>query len=162
MGPVHGPFIPSDLRNRPPIESFTSIATFMRLEEIQDVVNYPTLKTFRRLISNHDFTVSVMAPSELTALTLPSSLETFDVIIVGKEATSSLESTREEIAQRLLQSLDDSRVQVRSIDVHDPHFQGRSEDTAFQDQALVVEHLWRIPLAEFLGNRDRYFYSLML
>lgn len=50
LGPIHGPFHPQDLKKRPKLETFVSVLTYMRDDEVRDVVCFPSLKRFSRLL----------------------------------------------------------------------------------------------------------------
>ncbi|KAF8638202.1 hypothetical protein AX16_010548 [Volvariella volvacea WC 439] len=49
IGPVHGPFHISQLFHQPNLKSFTSAATFMTDEQVEEVIGYPSIKKFRRI-----------------------------------------------------------------------------------------------------------------
>ncbi|KAG6828175.1 hypothetical protein H0H92_008906 [Tricholoma furcatifolium] len=52
MGPVHGPFRINEMKRKPRIHHFTSIQTFMRDDEIRDLVVSPHIRTLRRIWSS--------------------------------------------------------------------------------------------------------------
>jgi len=50
MGPIHGPFRINEMKHKPRIRNFTSAQTYMRDDEVQNLVFSPYLSTFRRFI----------------------------------------------------------------------------------------------------------------
>ncbi|KAF5381389.1 hypothetical protein D9615_008324 [Tricholomella constricta] len=52
MAPVHGAVRINEMKNKPRLRHFTTAHTFMRDNEIQDLVLSPHLETFRRLVAS--------------------------------------------------------------------------------------------------------------
>ncbi|KAF8068786.1 hypothetical protein FPV67DRAFT_1489718 [Lyophyllum atratum] len=73
MGPVHGPVLINHMKHKPRIRYFTSAQTFMRDDEIQDLVLSPHLRIFRRVMTpsrawNFSFLDQVACVSKSDAL----------------------------------------------------------------------------------------------
>lgn len=81
LGPVHGPFRPSDLDQHPGIQSFTSVASFMRDEEIDDILNHHLMRVFRRIVPASGLSASHLALSQRPDIPLPQHLERVEYII---------------------------------------------------------------------------------
>ena len=89
MGPVHGPFIPQDLKQVPPLKAFTSVLTYMRDDEVQDIVCYPSMRVFRRILDG-----SSMAPhwavEQVGCISKAPSLERLEIVIFGRAAYTAM------------------------------------------------------------------------
>ncbi|KAH6906810.1 hypothetical protein BKA70DRAFT_1287019 [Coprinopsis sp. MPI-PUGE-AT-0042] len=142
LGPVHGPFLPSDLDQHPSIQSFTSIASFMRDEEIDDVLTHPSMRVFRRIVSASGLAAHQLAVSQRPDKSLPQHLERLEFVIAG-HAGIVLETLE---AVRKLVSHDDPRIHVLPFVQHGP----------------LAPALWAIPLREFTEFREVFFYSSLL
>lgn len=109
LGPIHGPFHVSHLTKRPQLEHFTSADSFMRDDEVVDVVTFPSLKTFRRMSSG-----VASSSVHLQAECVPSStLGQYEIVVCNAGPSSgavvaSLESAVQQIT-------DDPRISVSSI-----------------------------------------------
>lgn len=54
MGPVHGPFRINNLKNKPRIHTFTSVKSYMRDDEVRDIIMFPYMRRFRRISKGTD------------------------------------------------------------------------------------------------------------
>lgn len=146
MGPVHGPFRVSDLTQKPQLESFTSIGTFMRDEEVADILTCPSMKIFRR-ISPADG----LAPAQFSASQLPKrhifpsdSFQKLEYVVVGRGPI--LHEIVDIVKKELRGVTDDPRLGVHTIEV--------------KGSVTVGVGLWEIPLGEYLEARRSFFCTL--
>ncbi|PPQ86615.1 hypothetical protein CVT25_006799 [Psilocybe cyanescens] len=84
LGPIHGPFRPQDLKQKPPLKMFTSVLTYMRDDEVQDAVCYPTMRRVRRMLES-----SSMAPhwaiEQVGCVSKSPALERMEIVLLGRE-----------------------------------------------------------------------------
>jgi len=88
LGPVHGPFRPQDLKQLPALKTFTSVLTYMRDDEVQDIVCYPSMRVLRRILDG-----SSMAPhwavEQVGCISKSPALERLEIVIFGRPAYTS-------------------------------------------------------------------------
>ncbi|KAI5887239.1 uncharacterized protein SCHCODRAFT_02515885 [Schizophyllum commune H4-8] len=86
MGPVHGPFILRNLNHCPHIESFTSALSFMRDDEVKEIVTYPHMREFRRILQAHPLaSVSDILVDQLPCVSASQTLESMRFEICGPQ-----------------------------------------------------------------------------
>lgn len=82
LGPIHGPFHPQDLTRRPQLRSFTSVATYMRDDEVREVVLHPSMRVFRRVIPPFS-SLETHAVSQVTCVEEAKTLESLQIVLTG-------------------------------------------------------------------------------
>jgi hypothetical protein len=82
LGPIHGPFRASNLPQRPQLEHFTSSQTFMRDDEVVDLVLYPSMKIFRR-ITDANSMGPLWAVDQVPCISRTITLEEMEIVISG-------------------------------------------------------------------------------
>ncbi|KAF9467732.1 hypothetical protein BDZ94DRAFT_1247549 [Collybia nuda] len=112
MGPVHGPFFIKSLTRKPRIKRFTSAQTFMRDDEVVDVVLSPHLRRFRR--------ISEIGPGKVTpfwmveqaeCITKSETLEKMEILLCGISELG--EPMLKELQAKLPKITHDERVTIR-------------------------------------------------
>ena len=107
LGPIHGPFRASNLPQRPQLEHFTSSHTFMRDDEVADLVLYPLMKIFRRIttLTNMGRLLAVgQVPRTMT-------LEEIEIVVSGPTEYSTLATSYSK--RKLDEKTSDPRIKVR-------------------------------------------------
>ena len=89
LGPIHGPFHASNLPQRPQLEHFTSLHTFMRDDEVVDVVLYPSMKFFRRITDGTNMD-PFLAVGQVPCISKTTTLEEIEIVISGPPNYSTL------------------------------------------------------------------------
>ncbi|KAF8903290.1 hypothetical protein CPB84DRAFT_1774434 [Gymnopilus junonius] len=89
LGPVHGSFRPQALKQLPTLKAFTSVLTYMRDDEVQDIVCYPSMRVLRRILDG-----SSMAPhwavEQVGCISKSPALERLEIVIFGRPAYTSV------------------------------------------------------------------------
>lgn len=111
IGPVHGTFRPQDIKQQSALKHFTSISTYMRDDEVQDIVCYPSMRTFRRILET-----SSMAPQwaieQVGCISKSENLDRMEILLFGRQDYTALVS---EIVQEQLKKItDDPRVVIET------------------------------------------------
>lgn len=86
MGPIHGPFHINNLKQRPHLRSFTSIMSYMRDDEVRDVVLYPHIRQFRRIVDSDRMSVALNRPPPIVQLgwvAESDTLQKMEIIVCG-------------------------------------------------------------------------------
>ncbi|KAL1744864.1 hypothetical protein HDZ31DRAFT_63669 [Schizophyllum fasciatum] len=118
MGPVHGPFILRNLKRCPRIESFTSALSFMRDEEVREIVTYPHMREFRRILQAHPLAVaSDILIDQLPCVAESTTLESMRFEICGPQerALALLETISTKIRERNV----DARISAVRVEEED-------------------------------------------
>ncbi|KDQ32042.1 hypothetical protein PLEOSDRAFT_1100554 [Pleurotus ostreatus PC15] len=114
MGPIHGPLILGHLMQRPRIRNFTSGQSYMRDDEVQDIILSPYLRRFRRIGLGSAYS-SAVAQSECVSVSR--TLEEMQIVLCGQDRGSEV---LERIMETTLRSYtDDKRVSVTPNPLHD-------------------------------------------
>ena len=83
LGPVHGTFRVQNLKQRPQLVQFTSVLTYMRDDEVRDIVCYPSLHKLRRILD-----ATSMGPqwavAQVACISKARTLEALELVICGK------------------------------------------------------------------------------
>ncbi|KAF8155830.1 hypothetical protein B0H34DRAFT_850794 [Crassisporium funariophilum] len=115
LGPIHGPFRAQNLRQKPSLRHFTSAQTYMRDDEVLDIVCYPSLRTFRR-ISFGNSMAQLWAVDQVACVSKTQTLDKLEIVICGEPQITSPAWI---VAQRNLEEMtDDARIVIRQ-DVRD-------------------------------------------
>ncbi|KAL4268984.1 hypothetical protein AB1N83_002413 [Pleurotus pulmonarius] len=114
MGPIHGPLILGHLMQRPRIRNFTSGQSYMRDDEVQNIILSPYLRRFRRIGLGSAYS-SAVAQSECVSVSR--TLEEMQIILCGQDRGSEV---LERIMETTLRSYtDDKRVFITPNPLHD-------------------------------------------
>jgi hypothetical protein len=111
MGPVHGPFFIKNLTRRPRISYFTSIQSFMRDDEVQEVVIFPHMRLFRRIADLNSRNMLTFALEQASCISKSETLAEMQLLICGG---GQHDEPVLELKARVLEFTDDKRVVVRS------------------------------------------------
>lgn len=110
LGPVHGAFRVQNLKQRPPLVQFTSVLTYMRDDEVRDIVCYPSLRKLRRILDAMSMGPQ-WAVAQVACISKARTLEGLEIVICGKpECTTPARVLAREYLDQLT---DDERVVVR-------------------------------------------------
>lgn len=136
MGPVHGPFLIANLPKNSQLQQFTSISSFMRDDEVDSLVVYPTMQIFRRLSEAIDTdTLAGFAAEQVECVSKATNLKEFNIAICLRPGSLyDGYSLVDRVESRLREMTRDSRVFVSSIPdkywsdvVHEEYLSVRSE-----------------------------------
>ncbi|KIY47492.1 hypothetical protein FISHEDRAFT_45315, partial [Fistulina hepatica ATCC 64428] len=84
LGPVHGGFVLRNLLRRPRIRTFTSALSFMRGDEVRDLVMSPDLRYFRRIMTVHPLaTIPTAMLGQLACVADSKSFEKMEFVFCG-------------------------------------------------------------------------------
>lgn len=138
MGPVHGPFILRNLQHCPRIESFTSALSFMRDDEVREIVTYPHMREFRRILQAHPLaSVSDILVDQLPCVSDSQTLQSMRFEICGpRERAQGLLST---IKTKIQERQSDARISASRV-AEDDWMVYLHEEFHFMKRA----HLWRL------------------
>ncbi|KAF9475712.1 hypothetical protein BDN70DRAFT_883420 [Pholiota conissans] len=109
LGPVHGPFHPQDLTRRPRLKTFTSAATYMRDDEVRDVVCFPSMRVFRRMMPPLTM-ISFYAVNQVKCVEEARTLESLQIMLTG--FSTPQKNDRKILDDFLLEVTKDPRVVV--------------------------------------------------
>ncbi|KAF9555256.1 hypothetical protein CPC08DRAFT_712174 [Agrocybe pediades] len=137
MGPVHGSFRPQDMKQKLSLKHFTSISTYMRDDEIQDIICYPSMRTFRRILE-----ASTMAPQwaveQVGCISQSEHLDNMEILLFGRHEYTVLVA---EVIQEQLKSItqDPRAIITRDGRTWNAIVYGEYQRSKFAFQRLLVE-----------------------
>jgi hypothetical protein len=110
LGPVHGAFRVQNLKHRPRLVKFTSVLTYMRDDEVRDIVCYPSLRKLRRILD-----ATSMGPqwavAQAACISGARTLEALEIVICGEPECTT--PARVLAREHLDQLTDSERVVIR-------------------------------------------------
>ncbi|KAF8233585.1 hypothetical protein L208DRAFT_1435535 [Tricholoma matsutake] len=83
MGPVHGPFFINNLMRHPRIRHFTSAQTFMGDDEVQEIVLFPHMRQFRRIVDFDSRNTLSVALKQASCISKSKTLEEMQLLMCG-------------------------------------------------------------------------------
>jgi len=110
MGPVHGPLHIKDLTREPRIRKFTSAQSFMRDDEVRDVILSPHMQKFRVLFSAQRAS-QIQTLEQVGCISETETIEEIEFLILGPTPSPSL---LQELKEKLRNITTDRRVKIRT------------------------------------------------
>ena len=107
----NGPFLASNLTQRPQLEHFTSCYSVMRDDEVVDLVLYPSMKIFRR-ITDANSMGPFLAVSQVSCISKTITLEEMEIVISGPTSYSALALSL--CKRKLDEMISDPRIKLRN------------------------------------------------
>jgi len=108
MGPIHGPFFIKNLMRHPRISHFTSIQSFLRDDEVQEIVLSPHMRQFRRIADFSSRNMLTFALEQASCISKSATLEEMQLLVFGSGQHD------EPVLELNAEHTDDRRVVVRS------------------------------------------------
>lgn len=84
VGPIHGSLDMRTLARAPGLRTLTSLNTYLRDDEVRDVVLCPNLRHFRRVVSSHSWPFG-FAMDQLPIVSKSETLEKMEILIIGPD-----------------------------------------------------------------------------
>ena len=110
LGPVHGTICLQNLEQRPRLVQFTSVLTYMRDDEVRDMVCYPSLRKLRRILEAMNMGPQ-WAVAQVACISKARTLEGMEIVICGNPGFAARARV---LARKRLDKLPhDERVVVR-------------------------------------------------
>ncbi|KAF8966556.1 hypothetical protein BDZ97DRAFT_1806816, partial [Flammula alnicola] len=113
-------YLSLDLERKPQLRQFTSTLTYMRDDEVRDVVCYPSMRTFRRIVHSESSNVGPRhAISQVGCISRSKTLEKLEIVICRNPGGTEVMTQPEFVAldQEVKEITDDPRVMIRE-DAH--------------------------------------------
>ncbi|KDQ58453.1 hypothetical protein JAAARDRAFT_128814, partial [Jaapia argillacea MUCL 33604] len=111
LGPIHGPLILKNFRHHPRLRTITSIDTYMRDDEVKDIVLSPHCRVFRRAYIRSPQAVEY-AFQQLPCVAQSSTLEEMRIELHGIAGDDAWEARLKQLEEKYLPFCLDKRVKI--------------------------------------------------